>query len=559
MRFEFRNILCMNNNMEQFLKIPNFQKSHSAFKEWMKSKYNTDVETLKDTDLKKTLFAMMKEVKNDVRDKKISYTSVDDLNNMALNKLQDFYVAKYNFVSQNQKLNVESLNREAAVYGNREMISNPFHPESSGVRSDDDISKSLNRILAERNLSDANTPHMNFPEPKKEVAIPISELESMMKSYQNNSFLEDNISLQKPLVPDNPKQFFEVSSTIQEQNDNTVSYDISQPHPVQFEEDEYEKPVDMIPRLKDTQTVRRYVIINGFDRDWIEQPLRYKWRMNFNDLQYTYKNIRKIKCSKLILPMENNDTKNKAFISHNRDYKLSYQYVALHVDEFTDLYDGFNDTVKNTFTCFVYDSYYVSPNGRGFIIMKPVQNEKKEYYQHLNSITSFSASFCKPSGSLISDIKDNYEIKKVEFEYYNQMYLKIVLNKYFDKSEYNIGDSVKIKNYIIYKTNCSSTNVTESYFVKVNEFINRSIGHEIVEMGQANEQGFFNTFYIPGPTLFNESTGVLSLDNPMIEAIREFNISGNICGGNIINVSLQPVLYIQLGIESGIVKHSDFD
>jgi hypothetical protein len=78
-------------------------------------------------------------------------------------------------------------------------------------------------------------------------------------------------------------------------------------------------------------------------------------------------------------------------------------------------------------------------------------------------------------------------------------------------------------------------------------------------MGQANEQGFFNTFYIPGPTLFNESTGVLSLDNPMIEAIREFNACGNNCGGNIINVSLQPVLYIQLGIESGIVKHSDFD
>jgi hypothetical protein len=51
-------------------------------------------------------------------------------------------------------------------------------------------------------------------------------------------------------------------------------------------------------------------------------------------------------------------------------------------------------------------------------------------------------SIRKPSGALISNITDTYNIVKIEYRYYNQQYIKVVLDKYFDKSEYNTGDTV---------------------------------------------------------------------------------------------------------------------
>lgn len=543
--------------MDKFLKIPNFQKGHAAFKEFMKSKYNVDIDTIRDIDSRKKLFEVMKDVKESMKNSTIKY-DVDELNNIALNKLQDFYKEKYALVPQSNKLNVEALHRDSSVFGNREVISNPLMPESSGVKSEGTLP--FDRFLSERSkiTEDKNAPAIKtLPEESKDDPLSQTDFDRLINAYKNDASakLEESIALQLPKIPENPKSIFEKPSQIQEKNDATESYQISQHATFERTEDDILDDKPIIPQVnpQNSVIVKRYIVINGFDRDWITQKKRYNWRLNFNDMQYSYRNIKSIKMNKLIIPIENNQTKNKAMIFHNRDYKLNYQYVGIKVDEFQDLYDGFNNNSRNTFTCFVFDAAYTAPNGRGYIIMRPAQDEEMVYRQHLSAITSFTPSFCKPSGSLISEINDGYTIQKIEFENYNQLYLKVVLNKYFEKSEFDVGDSVQIKGFLIYNA------ISSPSYIAFNEFINKVAGHEIVQMGDANDQGFFKNFYIPAPTIFNDDTGALSQNQPLIDALRDFNIAQGSGGGHILNMSLQPVLYIELGIQMGTTSVSQFN
>jgi hypothetical protein len=550
--------------MDKFLKIPNFQKAHKAFGNWMQSKYNVNIETLTDIDCKRALFDIMKEVKEELGPR-ANDMSVDELNNKALNKLQNIYVDKYTLIPQQQKLNIESLNRDSAIYGNRPVISNNLLPESVGNNSsqyeEEDVNKVFNKLIADRELKDTNNiQQLNQLPPviEKDTPIPVDEFNNLLNRAQNNSTLEENIQLQLPKISENPKAIFEKQLDIN-MNDNVEIYNMSDNQEVLLQSSApYNNDDNIIPVPRNTQTITKYILINGFDRDWETHPDRYSWKINLSN---NYKNVRHIKFNKLVLPIENNDRKNKAAIYHNKDYKLGFQYVSLKVAELSDTYEGVGEDTGRIATCFLVESSYTCSNGRGYTILESAQCERKLYTQQLTSVNKLTITLNKPSGALVSQVRDDFGVKKVEFEYYNRLYLKVVTSKYFDKADFNVGDSVRIKGCVLYKPTSQTTTTHSSWFSDANDFINNKIGHEIVEMGDPNEQGFFNTFYIPAPTVFDEEEGKLELKEDIIKALREFNTSVPLTQtnyfGKIINMSLQPCLYMEIDVDTGYAGVSE--
>ena len=57
----------------------------------------------------------------------------------------------------------------------------------------------------------------------------------------------------------------------------------------------------------------------------------------------------------------------------------------------------------------------------------------------------------------------------------------------------------------------------------MNHFFNRPEGHEIVEIGRANVQGFHNNFYILAPGVLDQLHGKVSLDGDIIDLINKCN------------------------------------
>lgn len=490
--------------MDKFLKIQNFQNGLTAFTDWMHTKYAIRIDTLPNIDVKKDLFTTMKEVK----DEYINKPNVDlkDLNNIALNKLQDTYVKR--------------LNLSTNVFKNRQVIENPLPIPENTKRE----------------------------EPSKDDPIPPDMFNKMISSYQQDFDTLPRISFEST----NPKQLYETPPMQLEATEIETVRDL-QPVP---QETTFSQETVIEKEIVKTVT-ERYLVINGHDRDPDSKNYRYKFKVNLLNLSYTFNNITTIQFPKLILPQDYNQCAylEPQLLESKADNRLAIPYVILYVDEIGEEYDGFNDLSRKTTMCFVYDTLFKCSNGRGYVIMKPAQNEIKVYNQSLASLSHLTISIKKPSGALISMVQDNYGIFKVEYEYYNQLYLKIVVDKYFGKGEFNIGDTVKLSDYKIFLPSMANTStLRQSDFTDVNEFINRLEGHEVLQLGEPNDNGYYKSFYIYAPNTFDANIGKRIVNKCSTDAIKTYNEYMTPVGnGNIINTSIQPVLYMTIGIEDGKV------
>jgi hypothetical protein len=265
------------------------------------------------------------------------------------------------------------------------------------------------------------------------------------------------------------------------------------------------------------------------------------------------------------------------FVNHH-DQKLAYPYLLLQIDEISDLCDGISQQVQKSFAQFVYKTSYKCPNGRGYVIMVPAQDETKIFYpQCLSAIQRLTFSIMKPNGTLFNNNNDDYNIYKIEYELYNGLYIKIVTDKYFDKNEFYMGDSIQMCGYTMHATTLQNTNLntlndphaclnpnhtmqmqmqTVSVSVTTDvramtEFVNRVQGHEIVQLGEANENGFFRSFYVLGPCILDQSVGKLVIEKPLVDALKEYNLlyPPIHTSGAIINVSLQNVISMTMGVD----------
>jgi hypothetical protein len=98
-----------------------------------------------------------------------------------------------------------------------------------------------------------------------------------------------------------------------------------------------------------------------------------------------------------------------------------------------------------------------------------------------------------------------------------------------------------------------------TYIAAFEAFINRAQGHEIVQLGASNDQGFVNAIYILAPGMLDTSAGRVIVDEQILSVVSAMGQGRDdpaalievTSPATILNVSLQPVLTMRLGCSGG--------
>jgi len=227
----------------------------------------------------------------------------------------------------------------------------------------------------------------------------------------------------------------------------------------------------------------------------------------------------------------------------NSNFNLSFPYLLLQIDEFRDVYEGTDDAIRSSFCQLVYYKSYQSYTGRGYVVLRPAQNEKKIFYpSSLSTMPSLSMSLLRPNGQLLNTSRDGLRISKIGYDTnQNALYLKISTDKYFDKNEYCQSDTVLFRGYSLIKIREEQTAADIERF---NSYINREEGHCVVSLDAANSQGYYKSFWIRAPSVFNEELGMDEVDMDAVQQVKLFNdVLQNdykeVATGYIMNMSLQ--------------------
>ena len=302
-----------------------------------------------------------------------------------------------------------------------------------------------------------------------------------------------------------------------------------------------------------TTTVERYIAINGFDRDMSVNPQRYRYTVSLtgytsNGLHGTYKNIEWLSATSLIIPMEivqpaTSMTAPKPFF--NQEFSLAVPYVMLAIDGFDGTYDGTNETIRRAFAMFVYHRSYKAPNGRGYVLMEPAQDERRVFQTPLASLRDLSVSILKPNGALFNNSVDRTMVSMLQYDIANRILLKVVCETYFDRNEYYPGDDVMIRGFHAEPPSGGGG----AGFASLNAYINRREGHEVVQLGPPNDQGFYKTFFILAPGVLDQGAGRVITDENMLSAVAAISATPSLVTkrGMLLNVSLQNVITLRVG------------
>ena len=266
-------------------------------------------------------------------------------------------------------------------------------------------------------------------------------------------------------------------------------------------------------------------------------------------MQNRLRNVHSMKVTSVIVPLElkdpnmGNSGANTTSSVLGFNFNFNYPYVLLSIDEYNDVFDGTNDTVRKGFCQLVFDSQFSSPNGRGYIKLKPVQDEEKLFYPDIiSSLPTLTLSLLKPNGDLLNSTEDAMDIFKIEYEPYQKFYLKIVTVKYFQKDAFYTGDYVRLEDFVLYRI---TEQQDEKLIGDLNRFINRDSGHEVMAIGDANDSGYYRTFYIRAPGEIDHTSGSFVVNEEVTNQLYYFNneydyeCNASIKNGMVINDSLQ--------------------
>jgi len=137
---------------------------------------------------------------------------------------------------------------------------------------------------------------------------------------------------------------------------------------------------------------------------------------------------------------------------------------------------------------------------------------------------------------------------KVDYDLqWNALYLRIWTHTFFDKNEFYSGDIITIKGFYIFKISPQQTTDAVNYF---NGYMNRAEGHEIITLGDANAEGFYQSFFIRAPGTFNPALGKMDIHHSVTE-LTYFNsalgaTTTTIQNGFILNTSLQNSISMRI-------------
>lgn len=539
------------------------------FSNYMNEKQGINLENIDDSKhIKKYVYSTM----NEVYDRNIeSGKSTQELNVIVLTHLRDYYLKKSKGMTK--------MNRDVQVFGDRKVALNELIPENSKLEYEQEISlHSLDRLINDRERQvNPHQPKPDISKLGKQIREVPENSDSFAKRLQmlqqernipeavtaNDNLMMERLTVDNETVANNnilqhdPTSIFRkpISSELLGTSETSSTSGVG-------EGSMKGGDIFLNPRGKKVKELHKYVSINSADRNWALEPIRYKYSVNSlgdnSDLQNRYKNIESISVGKVVIPEEiiervtNVTSAQNMKTFFNYDFSFAYPYLILSIDEFNNVYDGTNEIVRKAFSKLIYHRSYKAPNGRGYIILKPMQKEKKYFYPTpLSSFGKLNISLLKPSGDLLNDSSDSYKLFKVEYEAFNTQYLKIVTDIYFDKNEFFVGDEVIIQDHYMTVVTDGMSDINVRRF---NDFINRKEGHEIKQIGGANDNGYYRTFYIQAPGYFDKREGRFVVDDVLINTLNTYNTEFNFCdpemptNGRILNNSLQHTISLQVEI-----------
>eukprot|EP00873_Tetraselmis_striata_P033666 jgi/Tetstr1/453930/TSEL_040849.t1 len=299
--------------------------------------------------------------------------------------------------------------------------------------------------------------------------------------------------------------------------------------------------------------VRKYLMINGYDRNWTTFPLRFAFTVNLAANDSGFRDIRSIAATRLIIPREIVEEKTLTNVPKTRfeePFNLQYPYLILKVAEFQSVYKASNAASQNAFCHFVYDNHYTSPNGRGYIHLVPAQKETLEFHINpLSALQQLELSVQRPSGALLNNSRDQSKVIRMDWNNQvnmNRQLIMVTLKTYFDRNEFFEGDTVRFTQFAAPASPAGPA---------LAAFVNRQEGHEISEFGTPNADGYVNSFYIRVPGAFNPDTGLFNIDTAATTDLMnyvssiDYDASPPDSIALVINASLQVAATFEIRVE----------
>jgi hypothetical protein len=589
-----------------FFSVPNLKSCKAVFKRYMRDSYGVDV-TESDPVLRKFLFDIMKEV-NDEHGGNESI-STKNMNNITIKFARNAYLAKVR--RQEEASSVTSsqapplpppsyaaatasggggenrnrsaisggaahpLERDRQVYGNRQI---PFNdrPVASGARIVDEeyetsIEDSYERMIAERNGGSfdpaRDMPLKQVPDTALDVDPRMTDDECLNQLNEIQMYRsQDDVSyFANARASTAGGDFSSEAKGAQAVTPALLDGDDQALNPLgksSFNAPDAVNSSDYVidPAKVNMNTFLKNLSINGFDRDWIADPHRYKYTVRTvnSGMHTSFRDVVAIQATCIILPMEvirSSQATNTAYISDKptfqHDFGLSYPYLILAIEGFEGVYDGTNDNVRKAFCKFVYSKQYRTANGRGYVILESMQDEIKRFEPApLASLRNMTITVQRPNGSLFNDSKDDYLVARVEYESFNENFLKIVLDKHFDSNEFYQGDTVSFLGVKFGNPDGGVNKTTVFALSLLEDYLNRREGHEIIHMEPTNEGGYRQAFNIYAPGTVDQKVGKFVINNSMIKALIKHNEAtteeDTQTTGHMLNLSLQNVISMRV-------------
>lgn len=538
---------------DRFLSIRNAQACLSAFSMYMLDQYGFDINNdALPVEAKKIVVQVMTSVHAKGGD---DMTDIKKLNDISLSVARDFYVKEFNLEPHGQQ------QRDAAVYGKRLLPPVMQVPSSSST---------LDATMAspKRPVPAGLVPHRESTEDERTFLAKVDVIranrnaEVVLSSMAGPRGEKDPVPVPDPATAEMPAPYGQ-----------DITPDPAALHRLQMQESDQQRlradaaGVDMTfhdynadaiihPQASDRRMIEYYLAINGFDRDWSSQKQRFQFSIDLASGANT-RNIAWIEVCRLVVPMETHDVRTIHNIPKNQfnyGFDLTCPYVALYIAEIDGVYEnsGSAQGAQGPFCQLVFESSYISRNGRGYVICKPMSMERKQFYPNpMASLGRLSLSLLRPNGTLFNTSADSYMVWNVSWEPINPTYLRITTTKFFDRNEMYVGDTIAVTGFVLPRQ-ADAVQLNSSYN-SVMTFINRKEGHEILELAQPTDAGFFQGFHIRGYGEFDPDIGEFVVDKPTLHALNESNnaVSPFLVpspNGAILNVSLQMSMTFKLGI-----------
>ena len=299
---------------------------------------------------------------------------------------------------------------------------------------------------------------------------------------------------------------------------------------------------------------------------FIAEPLRYQFTARTGGLQTgsslvrTYHNIAWLEATRVVLPMEIVSATGSVIMPkgyYNIDYSFAFPYLILLLDDFDNVMDGTNELLRRAFCVFVYDQDYKAPNGRGYVMLKPAQQERKAFNTPMGSLRDLSVSLVRPNGVLFNSSRDDLTSSSLQYEAQNHLMIKVVCSQFFDRNDVWPGDMVRLSGFAmeVVAAAAPAGPMVATGIVELASFLNRGEGHEVIQLGATNSQGFVNAFYVLASARFDSLNGGVVVDQGPIAAINGLGAGPTdptattrvTSPARLMNMSLQAVLTMRVG------------